>query len=103
MAINTGNHNYYVYIITNAVKTVLYIGVTNSVAIRMAQHKEDALGEKKTFAGRYNCYYLLYAEHFTQIAHAIAREKELKGWTRARKEALINTVNPDWTFLNSDL
>ncbi len=102
MSIRTGNHNYYVYILTNINKTVLYIGVTNSVETRTAQHKADALGEKKTFAGKYNCYYLIYTEHFKNIYDAIAREKELKGWTRAKKEVLINSANPTWSFLNKE-
>lgn len=96
------HHNYYVYILTNVSKSVLYIGVTNSIPNRIAQHKEDAAGEKKTFAGKYNCCCLIYMEHFQYIQHAIAREKELKGWTRTKKEALINSVNPNWTFLNTD-
>ncbi len=90
------------YILTNYQKTVLYIGVTNSVEKRVAQHKADAFGEKKTFAGKYNCYYLLYMEHFQYVTNAIAREKELKRWRREKKEALINSVNPDWNFLNEN-
>ena len=93
-------HNYYVYILTNANKNVLYTGVTNNLANRIAQHKADALGNKKTFAGRYNCYYLLYMEHFQYITNAISREKEIKGWTRAKKDELINSINPNWDFLN---
>ena len=97
-----GMHNYYVYILTNIHKTTLYIGVTNSIGNRIAQHKADAMGEKRTFAGRYNCYYPIYIEHFQYINNAIAREKELKGWTRDKKEALINSVNPEWKFLNEN-
>ncbi len=98
----TVNHNYYVYILTNVQKTVLYIGVTNSLENRIAQHKADALGDRKTFAGKYNCYYLVHMEHFKYIANAIAREKELKGWTRAKKEALIGELNPEFKFLNDN-
>lgn len=96
-------HNYYVYILTNFTRTVLYIGVTNSVANRIAQHKADAEDERKTFTGRYNCYYLIYMERFQYINNAIAREKELKGWSRTKKEALIREFNPDWVFLNDTL
>jgi len=95
-----GKHNYYVYILTNFDRTVLYTGVTNSVETRISQHKADAGGEKKTFAGRYNCIYVIYMERFQYINNAIAREKEIKGWTRAKKEALINSFNPRWEFLN---
>ena len=95
-----GVHNYYVYILTNVNKNVFYIGVTNSVKNRVEQHRADANGEKKTFAGRYNCIYVLYFERFQFINDAISREKELKGWTRAKKESLITSFNPKWEFLN---
>jgi putative endonuclease len=89
---------YYVYITTNPAKTVLYIGVTNSLPRRLGQHYENR-GNNNTFAGRYFCYNLLYYEQFTDIKAAISREKELKGWTRAKKSALIATMNPAWDFL----
>jgi putative endonuclease len=89
---------YYVYITTNPAKTVLYIGVTNSLPRRLGQHYENR-GNNDTFAGRYFCYNLLYYEQFTDIKAAISREKELKGWTRAKKDALIATLNPAWDFL----
>jgi putative endonuclease len=88
---------YYVYITTNPDKKVLYIGVTNSLPHRLAQHYENR-GNTDSFAGRYFCYNLLYAEQFGDISAAIDREKELKGWTRV-KRALIATVNPTWEFL----
>ena len=97
-----GRHNYYVYILTNFQKTTVYVGMTNSVEVRVQQHKADAMGERKTFAGRYNCYYVVYMEHFQYVNHAITREKEIKGWSRKKKDALINSVNPEWKFLNED-
>ena len=100
---NTANrHNYYVYILANEHKSVLYIGVTNNLEIRVSQHKADALGDKKTFAGKYNCFYVVYMERHKYVNNAIAREKEIKGWTRAKKEQLINESNPNWEFLNKD-
>ena len=93
------NYNFYLYITTNPVKTVLYIGVTNNLIRRLAEHTENK-GDPKSFAGRYYCHNLVYYEHFSDICYAIAREKELKKWSRAKKEALISSVNPDWTFLN---
>jgi putative endonuclease len=99
-----GTHNYYVYITTNKNKTVLYIGVTNDLKARMQQHEENAkLFTHKSFAGKYNAYFLLYYEHFEWIEQAIAREKELKGWRRSKKEELINKVNAEWKFLNDSL
>lgn len=96
------NYNFYVYIVTNPVKTVLYVGVTNDLTRRLAEHFENK-GNKKTFAGKYYCYNLVYYEHFTHIDHAIAREKEIKKWRREKKELLIATENPEWKFLNEEV
>jgi len=98
-----GTHNYFVYITTNKIKTTLYTGVTNNLPYRLWQHREESKTAKKTFAGKYNCYNLIYYEHFDYIEHAIDREKEIKGWTRKKKEVLINSVNPFWKFLNNDI
>ena len=99
-----GTHNYYVYITTNKNKTVLYVGVTNNLSSRILQHEQNAKPfTHKSFAGKYNAFYLLYFEHYEWIEQAITREKELKGWRRLKKEALINTVNPKWKFLNDSL
>ena len=93
-----GTHNYYVYILTNYSKTVLYIGVTNNLGTRLFFHKSQR--NKNSFTSRYKCLYLIYYEHFTDIKHAISREKELKGWSRKKKEVLIVTTNPNYEFLN---
>ena len=95
------NHNYYIYITTNPNKSVLYIGVTNDLSIRMNQHYENR-GSHESFAGKYYCYNLIYWERFQYIQHAIEREKEIKKWSRLKKEALINSLNPKWYFLNPD-
>ncbi len=95
-----GLHNYFIYILTNKSKDVLYIGVTNDVKRRIYEHELDSKNEKETFAGKYNCIYLIYWERFGYIDMAIAREKQLKGWKRSKKEALINEFNPEWRFLN---
>jgi putative endonuclease len=95
-------HRYYVYILTNYDRTVLYTGVSNNLSLRLQQHSEDAIGAKKTFAGRYNCIYLLYFEEYQLIYDAIAREKEIKDLSRNKKEALIRMCNPDFIFLNHD-
>jgi putative endonuclease len=97
-----GTHNYWLYILTNAARTVLYIGVTSNLDRRIEEHRLDAEGAKKSFAGKYNCYHLLYVEHYVYIANAIAREKEIKKWSRAKKEALISAENPNWTFITYD-
>ena len=92
-------HEYYIYIVTNPQRTVLYIGVTNDLAIRLMEHYSNR-GQFKTFAGRYYCYNLIYYETFQYINNAIAREKEIKGWRRQKKLDLIKKMNPDWIFFN---
>ena len=96
-------HNYFVYIITNIAKTVLYIGVTNNLNRRLSEHKKESETVRKSFAGRYNCIYLVYFEHHSYILNAIAREKQIKGWLRSKKIALIEEFNPSWKFLNDTL
>jgi putative endonuclease len=91
------NHNYYVYILTNSAKTVLYIGVTNDICVRLHQHIDNA-GINKTFTGKYYCHYLVHYEHFMHIEEAIAREKEIKKWRREKKTVLIESTNPIGTF-----
>lgn len=94
-----GYHVYHVYIITNKNRTTLYTGVTNYLAKRLYQHVENIKLNKKTFAARYKCKYLLYFQKFTWVHDAIAKEKEIKGWRREKKIALIKTINPDMNFL----
>ncbi len=96
-------HNYYVYITTNPKRTVLYTGVTNDLVRRMAEHFENNEKYKSSFAGKYFCYNLIYYEQYPDVRVAIAREKQIKGWTRAKKEALINESNLGWKFLNKEI
>ena len=95
-------HNYYVYILTNKNKTVLYIGVTNDLKQRLFFHSNPK-ANSKSFTYRYNCRYLVYFEHFIDVNEAITREKELKKWRRSKKEDLINSVNPEWRFLDKEI
>lgn len=95
------NHNYFVYILTNYKKTVLYTGVTNDLQQRLFEHKTGV--NIKSFTSRYKCYYLIYLERHQYIQHAIEREKEIKGWVRIKKEKLISEFNPDWKFLNGEI
>ena len=97
------HHNYFVYITTNPEKTVLYTGVTNDLERRLEEHHEDNIGLKKTFAGKYFCYNLIYYEYYGHIQWAIGREKQIKGMSRKKKEKLIEKFNPDWRFLNSEV
>ena len=94
--------NYFVYILTNQYRTTLYIGVTNNIQKRLGQHYFDSQNAKKSFAGKYNCIYLVYYEIFSNPKEAIAREKELKKWRREKKNKLISEFNPKWETLNNE-
>jgi len=95
--------NYFVYILTNPLKTVLYIGVSNDLARRIEEHNFESLNLGKSFAARYNCVHLVHWERFSSPEEAISREKQLKKWNRAKKEWLISLTNPNWDFLEGDL
>lgn len=94
-----GYKQYYVYMLTNRWKNVLYTGVTNSLEKRVWQHKNKAI---PGFTKKYNCDRLVYFEQYNEIDQAIAREKQIKGWIRAKKNALIAAHNPEWNDLAED-
>jgi putative endonuclease len=96
------NYNFYIYITTNPTKTTLYVGVTNDLSRRIFERTETK-GNKNSFAGKYHCHNLVYYEHFTNIEYAIEREKEIKKWSRQKKLALIESMNPSWRFLNDEI
>ncbi|HEX4706335.1 MAG TPA: GIY-YIG nuclease family protein [Candidatus Udaeobacter sp.] len=92
------HHNYFVYILTNGDRhTVLYIGVTNSLERRASEH---SLGLGSAFARQYNAHKLIYFEAYSDPTNAIAREKQLKRWGRAKK---IARRNPEWRDLFSEM
>ncbi|MBQ8432545.1 MAG: GIY-YIG nuclease family protein [Clostridia bacterium] len=84
---------YYVYILSNKTDSVIYIGVTNDLRRRLLEHKNEEL---EGFTKKYHIYKLVYYESYSEINEAIAREKQLKGWTRAKKNHLIARKNPNW-------
>ena len=88
---------YYVYILTNTHKTVLYTGVTNDLIRRVFEHKNHL--DKGSFTARYNVEYLVYYEETSDVEAAIEREKQIKGWNRKRKNKLIESKNPNWEDL----
>ena len=90
---------YYVYILTNKNRKVLYVGMTNNLSKRLIQHKENIEYKVKTFASKYNLKHLVYYQKFTWVQNAIAREKELKGWRREKKLDLIRAFNSQFEFL----
>ena len=96
-------YNHFVYITTNQYRTTLYIGVTNNIQRRLDQHRFDSETAKQSFAGKYNCIYLVYYEGFESPKDAIKREKELKKWRREKKNKLITDFNPKWETLNNEV
>ena len=91
-------YDFFVYIIASRTHQ-LYIGFTNSLQRRMGEHRERRSG---AYSAKYNIDRLVYYEHHQYVLNAIAREKELKTWNRARKIALIESVNPPWRDLSED-
>jgi len=94
-----GIYNFYVYILTNKAKTVLYTGVTNNLKRRLEEHNEKL--NPNSFTAKYNLNYLIYYEKFGWIQQAIAREKEIKLLKRDLKLELIKEFNPNIEFLNN--
>jgi putative endonuclease len=89
---------YHVYIMSNISK-MLYVGVTNNLEHRIFQHRAKLI---ERFTRKYNLHQLVYLEAFGTIRDAIAREKQIKGWLRARKVELIKSVNPEWKDLAAE-
>jgi putative endonuclease len=89
-------HIYYVYILTTKNNKMLYVGVTNDIIRRVSEHKE---GLNESFTKKYNIHKLVYFETYQYINQAIEREKQLKGYIRAKKDKLISDINPDWIEL----
>jgi len=86
----------YVYILTNSKNMVLYVGVTSDLVKRIYEHKDSCV---EGFTKKYNLKKLIYFEVFEDIVSAITREKQIKGWLRIKKVALIEKVNPNWNDL----
>ena len=89
--------NYYVYILANKTNTTIYIGVTNDLVRRMYEHRHKL--SPNSFTAKYDIHKLVYYEYTINAKVAIEREKQLKGWNRARKNALVNSKNPTWEDL----
>ena len=85
-------HVGYVYVMANKTDSVLYIGVTSDLIKRVYEHKNNFV---QGFTNKYNVHKLVYYEVFGDIISAIEREKQLKGWRRAKKDALIDMMNPE--------
>ncbi|MBR4876069.1 MAG: GIY-YIG nuclease family protein [Clostridia bacterium] len=85
---------YYVYILTNRYRNVLYTGMTNDLIRRVYEHRNHLI--KDSFTARYNVTRLVYFEMTEDVRSAIEREKQIKSWPRARKDQLVETQNPTW-------
>jgi putative endonuclease len=91
---------FYIYMVCNRSRTVLYTGVTNDLEARLWFHRNE---NPKSFVRRYRCDRLVYYESFSTAGDAIAREKEIKGWRREKKNDLVRTLNPSWKDLAAEL
>ncbi len=92
--------SFFVYMMTNKSRVVLYTGVTNDLTRRVWEHQNS---EFKGFTKTYKVNRLVYYEDFDDPIDEISREKEIKGWRRSKKNALVETLNPKWADLSSTL
>ena len=94
------DYDFWVYIVTNRNHSVLYIGLTNRLSRRVWEHRQET---GANFPAAYHFKKLIYYEHYSNIHEAIARESQLKKWSRAKKVTLINRLNPSWLDLGTDV
>ena len=90
---------YYTYIMSSYNNSAIYVGVTNDLERRVAEHKSGSI---PGFTQKYNCKKLVYYESFSDIDQAISREKQIKGWIRKKKDVLIDSLNPERKDLAAD-
>jgi putative endonuclease len=88
---------YCVYILANQTHTVLYTGVTNDLVRRISEHRREI--DSRSFTAKYHVHKLVYYESTPNVLSAIEREKQIKSWSRKRKNALIEQRNPNWEDL----
>jgi len=93
-------YDFWVYIIANKLNSVLYIGMPNDLERRLSEHQS---GEIPGFTADYRCHKLVYWEYYSDVQEAIAREKQLKKWSRKKKVALIESMNPRWIDLCEEI
>ncbi len=89
--------HYYVYILASATNVTLYIGVTRDLVRRVYEHRNHL--DPDSFTSKYNVHKLVYFEETSDVNAALEREKQLKGWRRSKKNALVETMNPRWEDL----
>ena len=93
--------NYYVYILSSATDVTIYTGVTKDLVRRVYEHKHNL--DPDSFTARYGVHKLVYYEETTDVRAAIEREKQIKSWSRKKKNQLIETINPMWEDLYDKL
>ena len=91
---------YYVYILTNVTDKVMYVGVTNNLLRRLYEHKNELVDGFSKF---YHTHKLVHYEEYNDVMTAIEREKQIKGWTRAKKNQLVLEFNPNWKDISEDI
>jgi len=89
----------YFYMMISSSRRALYAGVTARFRSRVFEHKNDLI---EGFSSKYKCHRLVYFERFERVVDAIAREKEVKGWRREKKNKLVESMNPTWKDLAAD-
>ena len=92
---------YYVYILASVTDYSVYIGVTSNLIRRVYEHRNHV--DPESFTSRYNVHKLVYFEQTPDVKAALEREKQLKGWRRSKKNALIESMNPQWKDLYPDI
>lgn len=85
--------------LTNWNNKILYTGITNNLERRIYEHKNKLV---KGFTAKYNVHKLVYFDYTFDVTSAIAREKQIKGWTRQKKNELIQSINPEWKDLSKE-
>jgi putative endonuclease len=91
---------YFVYLMTNSRKNVIYTGVTSNLVKRVYQHKHNLI---EGFTQKYNVHNLVYFEEYSDPVQAIAREKQIKAGSRKKKEDMVDKLNPRWHDLYSEI
>ncbi|MGN1210538.1 MAG: GIY-YIG nuclease family protein [Candidatus Cryptobacteroides sp.] len=89
-------NTYYIYFLTSSNNSALYIGVTNDLERRIEEHRSGLI---PGFTQKYNCHKLVYYEQYSDVNEAIAREKQLKKWSRSKNNGLVEKTNPEWKEL----
>ena len=92
---------YYVYILAKSTNVTIYTGVTNDLIRRVYEHRHEA--DQQSFTARYKVHKLVYFEQTSDVRAALEREKQIKSWKRAKKNQLVESMNPTWRDLYPEI